>query len=63
MPKCSNCQYSFRTLPDEELDHDCPKCGWHPAKKWREGYDIPTSAHEFINGLKKEMQEKEGGEE
>ena len=27
MPRCSRCGRTWQTLPGEEQDHDCPKCG------------------------------------
>ncbi len=27
---CCQCKTRFRCLPDEEGDHACPKCGYHP---------------------------------
>ncbi len=30
---CCQCKTRFRTLPDEEGDHACPKCGYHPSVK------------------------------
>jgi hypothetical protein len=30
MATCPKCKTVFRTLPDEEQDHPCPKCGWAP---------------------------------
>lgn len=31
MERCPMCKTHFRTLPDEEGMHECPKCGYHPA--------------------------------
>jgi len=30
MPTCPECKHRFRTLEDEENDHPCPRCGFHP---------------------------------
>jgi len=30
MPTCPRCHRHFRTLEDEENDHECPRCGWAP---------------------------------
>lgn len=32
MPTCNKCRCHFRTLEDEEQDHPCPRCGWHPEQ-------------------------------
>ena len=32
MPTCPRCKHCFKTLPEEEQDHNCPKCGWGPEK-------------------------------
>jgi len=33
MPTCPRCKHCFKTLPGEEQDHNCPKCGWGPEEK------------------------------
>ena len=30
MPTCPKCRRHFPTLPCEEQDHPCPRCGWAP---------------------------------
>lgn len=30
---CSRCRTVFRVLDDEDGDHPCPKCGWHPSQE------------------------------
>ena len=32
MPTCPRCKHCFKTLPEEEQDHNCPKCGWGPEE-------------------------------
>jgi len=27
MSRCNKCGYTWRTLPGEEADHECPRCG------------------------------------
>ncbi len=44
---CCQCKARFRTLPDEEGDHACPKCGYHPSNgpMW-----CPCCGNEVIGG-------------
>jgi len=28
MATCPSCKAYYRTLPDEDQDHPCPRCGW-----------------------------------
>ena len=31
MAMCPSCKFHFRTPPDEEGDHECPRCDWEPG--------------------------------
>lgn len=33
MPTCPSCRHVFRTLPGEEQDHECPRCGYEPGEE------------------------------
>ena len=37
MSQCINCKCYYRELPDEQGDHDCPRCGLTPEE--REDFD------------------------
>ncbi len=44
MPLCPKCGKYFRTLEDEQHDHPCPYCGYHPDLEPDEDDDDPDRA-------------------
>jgi PHP family Zn ribbon phosphoesterase len=36
MPTCPKCKTYFRTPEGEEMDHNCPKCGYYPEEEIEE---------------------------
>lgn len=39
MARCPKCRHQFRTMEDEEGQHDCPRCGYGPED--RESTKVP----------------------
>ena len=53
MARCTRCNKRIRTLPDEEGQHPCPRCGYHPDPEPR--CVCPRCMREWVASTHDEM--------